>query len=681
MYSFWQEFKEQIENERDRWSLWLPVLFAIGIGVYFALSFEPSMWFSLVFIELLIVLAIIWRFNPFKLLIILILSLLLLGFADAQMKTIYLAKQETLTSASKLYITGRIKNVDYNSRGKKRVVLDDVADFDGKFKFDDVKVALMSKDEPFVEGQCIELIANLMPLPKTSIVGGFQFDRKSFFEGISINGYALSFASQVDCLDNPNIADKFDNIIALIRNKIITNINRVLSPDEASITAAIVAGERGKISKTLINNYRDSGLAHFLSISGLHMSMIAGLMFFLVRLIVTFITPISTRYDSKKISAVFAILISIFYLLISGAQVPTQRAFIMTFIVLLGVMFSRRAISMKTISWAAFIVLIIAPQALIGASFQMSFAAVIALIAFYEKYAGRLHLFLQGDNAKENPLWLKIIKIAWVYVMGILVSDLVASLATLPFAIYHFNRIAIYTTLANLLAGPIIGLIIMPFVLISLLLMPLGLDAFTLKIVGFGVAKVNEITAFVSSIPNAALPVLAMPLWGLLLIVFGGLWLCIWTSSLRRWGWIGIIIGFLSLFTAKIPDVIINDDASLVALKDNQGELIILPSRGNYFDKKIWLDKTANHKLLATESKKIKKIYKGDLTDKNWINLECYTDYCIYKTIVRINKSGGIKIKNKDLEFTDTLGASIYLHGDNLEIKTVREFVGNRPWN
>lgn len=681
MYSLFQEFKEQIENQKDRFSLWLSVLFAIGIGTYFALPFEPSMWFSLVFIELIIVLAIIWRFKPLNLLVIMVLGLIVLGFTDAQLKTIYLAKQETIATQTKLYITGRIKDVDYNSRGKKRVVLDNVVDFDNKYKFDDVKIALMSKTEPFVEGQCIELIANLMPLPKTSIVGGFQFDRKSFFEGIGINGYALSFASEVECSQAPSFIDKFDNLIAIIRNKIIANINQVLPPDEASITAAIVAGEKGKISKTLINNYRDSGLAHFLSISGLHMSMIAGLMFFLVRLIITFVTPISTRYDSKKISAIFAILISIFYLLISGAQVPTQRAFIMTFIVLLGVIFSRRAISMKTISWAAFIVLIIAPQALIGASFQMSFAAVIALIAFYERYAGSLHRFLQGDNSKDNPIWLKTVKIFWIYVIGILVSDLVASLATLPFAIYHFNRIAIYTTLANLLAGPIIGLIIMPFVLVSLLLMPLGLDAFTLKIVGFGVAKVNEITAFVSSIPNAGFPVLAMPLWGLLLIVFGGLWLCIWTSSLRRWGWIGVVIGFLSLFTAKIPDVIINDDASLVALKDNQGELVILPSRGHYFDKKIWLDKTASRKLSSIESKEIKKIYKGELTNKNWIDLVCNDDYCVYKEIIKINKLGGIKIKNEDFVIKDTLGASIYLREDKVEIKTVRKFVGDRPWN
>ena len=146
----------------------------------------------------------------------------------------------------------------------------------------------------------------------------------------------------------------------------------------------------------------------------------------------------------------------------------------MTFIVLLGVLFARQAISMRMLGWAALIVLIVSPQALIGASFQMSFAAVAALIAFYERYAGSLHRFLTGSNGRDITLPGRVMRILWAYFIGIMVSDLVASLATLPFAIYHFNRIAVFTTLTNLLAGPIIGFVIMPFVLAALLLMQIG---------------------------------------------------------------------------------------------------------------------------------------------------------------------------------------------------------------
>ena len=170
------------------------------------------------------------------------------------------------------------------------------------------------------------------------------------------------------------------------------------------MTAAIVAGERGGMSRELINNYRDSGLAHFLSISGLHMSMLAGMMFFLVRFVSSLVPPVIARYDTKKFSAVFAILMSAVYLVISGAAVPTQRAFIMTFIVLLGVLCSRQAISMLTISWAAMLVLLISPEALIGPSFQMSFAAVIVLIAFYERYDGSMHRFQNGGGSKNVRL-------------------------------------------------------------------------------------------------------------------------------------------------------------------------------------------------------------------------------------------------------------------------------------
>ena len=427
---------------------------------------------------------------------------------------------------------------------------------------------------------------------------------------------------------------------------------------------------------------KNSGLAHFLSISGLHMSMLAGLMFFLVRLLLALIPPLALCYDSKKTAAVFAILMSAVYLVISGAEIPSQRAFIMTFIVLLGVLFARKAISMRMISWAALIVLVISPQALISASFQMSFAAVAALIAFYERFAGGLHRFLNGHENAEISLPSKVVRIVFAYVAGILVSDLVASLATLPFSIYHFNQIAVYTTFGNLLAGPVIGLIIMPFVLIALLLMPFNMEVWALKIVGFGVEKVNEITAYVASLPEAGYRVAAMPFWGLMLIVFGGLWLCIWRLKWCRWGWVLILAGSLSIFTVRIPDVMADKYGEVFAVKDEQGRLVILPSRGNAFTKKIWLEKTANRKLSAKESRKLKDIYDGKKTDRSWIDMECDERVCVYKDAVVIVKFGGIEIGERDFDLYAAEGAQFFVNGHGkVQAETVRSYIGRRPWN
>lgn len=681
MRLFWYHLQEMFFNERSRWFMWIPVFFGVGIGIYFLFPTEPSRWLTLAFIEAILVLAYFGRHSPDRLLGLSAVMIILLGFANIQLKTIYLSKNEIISYDRKLYLSGRVSDLGTNFRGNPRFVLEDIRDFDGNKLAGRYRISMTSKNSELKEGECVELIATVFAPQKPNMVGSYQMDRKLYYEGINASGFASSRALPIECETKLSLSGVLHKAASDLRKRVVTKINKVLPADEAGIASAIVAGERGGINQKIINNYRDSGLAHFLSISGLHMSMIAGLMFFLVRFVIALIPPLALRYDSKKIAAVFAVFMSMVYLVISGAQIPSQRAFIMTFIVLLGVLFSRQAISMRMISWAALIVLVISPQALISASFQMSFAAVVALIAFYERFAGSLHRFLNGEGNRDLSLPIKVMRIVWVYIIGILVSDLVASLATLPFAIYHFNRIAVYTTLGNLLAGPIIGLIIMPFVLIALLLMPFNLEAWALKIVGFGIEKVNEITAYTASLPNAGYQVVSIPLWGLLLIVFGGLWLCIWNERWRIMGWIGIILGAMSILTVKVPDVIVDKYAEVFAVKDNKGELVILPSRGNNFAKKIWLEKTANDKLSAKESKKLKKIYDGELTDKDWIDLSCEERSCIYKDRIVIIKFGGIEIDGNDFDLHKAEGASFFIDEEKVQVETVRNYIGFRPWN
>lgn len=678
MFIFRHKIKEYFFEEQDRWFLWVPVLFACGIGFYFLLPTEPSLWGSLVLFESLLALAVFKRRSLPWLAGLFVVATVLCGFITIQLTTVYLANQNSKIDEQTDYFRGKITRIDHNYRGNERLILENVENFENKKIKGKIRISQRTKSSGLKIGQCAEMVAKIMPLPKAAMAGGYQFDRKFFYEGLSASGYSISQISETDCAGQPSWRNGFNRFWSDLRSRVVRRINQVLPKDEAGITAAIVAGERGGISRQITNNYRDAGLAHFLSISGLHMTMLAGLMFFLIRLIVAFIPPLALRFDSKKISAVFAIILGAFYLLISGAQVPTQRAFIMTFIVLLGVLVSRRAISMKTIAWAALIVLLISPYALIGASFQMSFAAVVVLIAFYEKYAGRLQRFLRGENPQKGWGIGKIIRLIWIYIAGIVVSDLVASLATLPFAIYHFNRIAVYTTLGNLLAGPVIGLVIMPFVLLALLLMPLGLDYWPLKLVGFGVAKVNEITAYVAALPHAGFQVLAMPFWGLLLIVFGGLWLCLWNCPWRKWGWLGIIAGMLSMLSVSVPELMISADGELVALKDRHSEMVILPTRGKNFYKQMWLEKTANDKLTAEENKKLRKIYQGKAVDLRWLDLRCDRESCLYKQRYKILKSGGLVVDRKRFDTQKALGASFYENG---KIVTVRESIGFRPWN
>lgn len=676
MRLFFYHFREQFLAEQSRWWLWYPVFFASGIGFYFALPQEPSKWVTLSVIEGLILCAILLRRHIRWLYLLFIIGLFTLGFASIQLRAIYLSARQAPVPEEKLYLQARIKHLDYNSKGNLRLTIDRLYDFEDTPLAGTFRISMRGKDSSLSAGQCVEMVAKLMPNPSASLPGGYQFDRKSFFLGLSGSGYADSRILPVACREAPSWRERIGFWKAKQRTAIINHIKSILPADEASVAAAIIAGEQGGIKRQQINNYRDSGLAHFLSISGLHMSMITGLMFFLVRLLIAFVPPLALRYNSKKIAAVFALIISFVYLQISGSAIPAQRAFIMTFIVLLGILLDRRAISMNTIALAALLVLLMSPEALIGASFQMSFAAVIALIAFYEKNASALQHFL--NTAASQSIILRITKIIIIYIVGILVSDLIASLATLPFAIYHFNRISVFTTVANLLAGPVIGLLIMPFTLLSLLLMPLGLDYYAVQVVGFGISLVNDITAYVSSLPSAAYPVLSMPFWGLLLIVFGGLWLCIWQEKFRHWGWFAIAIGFLSLAVVRKPDVLINAEGDMAGVLDKFDNLVILPHRGDAFTKKIWLDKTASVALEGKQKEMLRNIYQGKEKAEDWLDLECGTTICHYRKIFQSDKSGTHKLNGKELEPRKEKGLAVYLPD---KVVSVRETVGSRLWN
>ena len=657
--------------EKERWFSWISVLFGMGIGLYFGLSAEPSLWWTLGIIEIFILIVILYRKSEEKLLFLSIPAIVLAGFTYIQLDAAYIAKTPRLEGEEAIYVQGRISNVDYNSKQRQRITLEKMQNFAGEEIKGSYKITLMpyAAEKTFQVGECVELAAKVMPPYPTTMVGGYQFDRKTFFDKINGTGYSLSRVFVIPCGKSQITGE---SVIEKIRNKIVKRIESVLPQDEAGIASALIAGVRNGISQRVTNNYRDSGLAHFLSISGLHMSMLAGFMFLLVRYVVVLMPSLALRYDSKKIAAVFAVVMSFVYLLISGYSVPTQRAFLMTLIFLIGVMISRRSISMRTISWAALCVLMVSPVALITPSFQMSFAAVVALIAFYESCRSYVQIKVRDKN---------IFKIVLVYLFGIVVSDFIASIATLPYSIYHFNRVAVYTSLGNLLAGPIIGLWIMPFVLISMLLMPFGLDYIPLKILGYGIHWVNEITAYVSALPHAGVPVMSMPMWGLIAITLGGLWLCLWQRKWRHFGWIGIMIGSLSLCLAQTPDVLIDNTGKAIAIKDKADNMVVLPSRGKSFIKNIWLEKNSSPKRTDKEKKELSKIWQGREEDKSWLDLSCDKTSCTYKDKVKIIKGKGLELNNQTFDHESSGGASIYLEGDHITIHTVRDYTGHRYWN
>lgn len=623
---------EKILNaEREQLFAWVPVLFGVGIGVYFALPFEPSLWITLGLIEATIIAAYLFRYYPALLRMLAVVAIMLAGFTDIQLKTVYLKPKMPEVTEGDYYLRGQIEKKDTNYRGRPRIVLSNMENLNGEEIKGKYRLTILSKNKTLEVGKCVELVAEVAPVMKANLVGGYQPDRRLFFEGINGGGYVASGVFEIECSQNLSF---WTRTVDRWRRKASEMIAEKLPAEEASVAAAIITGNRELMTQKQIEEYRDSGLAHFLSISGLHMSMLAGLMFFFVRLVMAFIPALSLRYNSKKTAAILALLISTIYLCISGAAVPTQRAYIMTFVVLLAVLFERQAISMRVLAIAAMIILVISPQMLVNISFQLSFAAVVGLVAFYERFGKRAESFLAGEHI---GLVRKFLRGMLTYFVGIIIADLVASLATLPLIIYHFNRVALYTSITNCIAGPIIGFVIMPAILLVLLTIPLGLSWLPLKVAGWGIGWINDLTAWISAQPHAVAEVYSFPLWGLLIIISGGLWLCLWHSRWRHLGWIAIICGFLSLCFVKVPDVVAGDGGKAVAVKNSSGKLQVFEG-GNKWMKQNWMEKFASS-----------NVDKEDIAEPDL----------------------------SDIDFGKEIGVSIYGN----KIKSVRDYIGYRPWN
>lgn len=659
------EIKENFFAEQSRWLAWVPFLFGFGIAVYFALPFEPNYWYSLGIFEVTLLLFYLLRHKGLHLLFTAIL-LVEFGFMDIQLQTLLKSRKVTFTPEVTDYIKGQISAVSYNEKGRKRLLLQNAENFDeplnGKYRV----TVMNGGNTDFEVGQCVELVGTFFPPSPVPVLNGFQLNRKYFYEEIIGIGYANSFVFVIDCEQKQ--ASSFRIRLNKIRQRITDDVAKILPPDEAGIVDAVLIGEQSRTPKFIVNNYRDSGLAHFLSVSGLHMGAIAGLMFFVLRFLLALFPAIALRYDVKKLAAVGAILFSGLYLLVSGMAIPAERAFIMTAVVLLGVIFNRQAISMRMVCFAGLMLLIISPQTLISISFQMSFAAVVALIAFYEKYAQKIALW-----SVNRGIFSKI----FFYLAGIVICDFVASLATMPFAIYHFHRVSVYTSLANLLAGPLIGLILMPLILLCLVALPSGLALYPLQALGYGVGWLNRITEFVSALPHSVVYVDSLPFWGFALIVCGGYWLCVWQRKWRLWGILPILIGFSTIFFGLQPDMVFAPKGEGIALRNKAGEMLLMPLKTDSWTVSVWRENLHLKELNKEQKAELKKIFAGSKTDLENIALKCYAEKCIYLDSIEFSKQGNIRIDGKNIDNSD--GGYIFKR-DKTKVMPLQPQGVCRPW-
>lgn len=575
--------------ERDRWILWLPVALGSGIGCYFALPFEPVRWVGPLFLAIgLFAAGIGWRRRPRLLLASFALGVFALGFTLAAERSRTVAAPVLSHPTKPLSIEGRIADVEPLEQGLHRLILDQLTWPDGTDSAaapGRLRIRLREMTQEWRPGQRIRLRAVLMPPPAPAAPGAYDFSRQAWFQGIGAVGYAVGAPRLLPDREDAGAFERIRLGLANLRHDLTQRI--VAAIDEGGmgrgtgwVAAALITAERGPVSPELLQAYRDAGLAHILVIAGMHMSMVAGLVFVAIRGGLAAIPWIALRYPIKKWTAVAALLITLGYLIISGAPVPTERAFMMNAILLMAVLLDREAISLRSITWAALLILLLRPEALIGASFQMSFAAVYGLISGYEVLGPWFSRWRHAHRGRwATPLF---------YVAGILLTTQIAGTATAFYTIYHFNRYATYGLLGNFLAVPVVGFWVMPSALLAFCLMPFGLDFWAWQMMGAGIVCVSRIAQWVAALPGASVDLPAMPVSALVLFTLGGSWLVLWRRRWRLWGLAGMAAAVLLYGLHRPPDVLIAPSGRMMAGRSADGALVFSRTQGEKMLRETW---------------------------------------------------------------------------------------------
>jgi competence protein ComEC len=359
-----------------------------------------------------------------------------------------------------------------------------------------------------------------------------------------------------------------------------------LSGGLASFAEALITGERGAIPKEINESLQVSGLAHVLSISGLHLSLVAGGIFWLVRALLALSPALAQRRPIKKWAAVAALLAGFGYMLLAGAGVATQRSYIMLAIMFVAILLDRPAISMRNLAIAALVVLATTPEAALAAGFQMSFMAVMGLAAFYQTWSD--WRASRKEYTMHGPVW-RMSRAVGLAIFAMAATTLVAgSLSSIP-AAYHFGRIAPLSLVANVLALPIISFIVMPFAVVAVLLMPLGLEAPPLWIMGEGVRLVLAVSDGVAGLPAARLDIPPISASAAAVMTAGAVFLCLWRGLLRLAG-VGVLLaGLLAAPFGARYDVLVDPTASTVAVRGEDGLLVPADPRRGRFAVEKWL--------------------------------------------------------------------------------------------
>jgi competence protein ComEC len=578
----------QLEAEQERWFLWLPVLFGAGVALYFALPTEPAVAATLLPAALAFTLFLTRRKRGVSGLVWAALLAIACGVAAAKLRTEAVRAPVLSARIGPVDMRGIVELIEPRATGGQRLTLSvtDISGLDPR-KWPAVLRVRASVENPELQpGDLVRLRANLSPPPWPSLPGDYDFARAAWFQSLGAVGFANGAATRLvaDAPATLPLSLQARAVIERARQAIGRRILAALPGETGAIANALITGERGGISDATNQAYRDAGLFHILSISGLHMVIMAGAVFSLIRLSLAAIPSIALRYPIKKWAAAGAMLGALAYLLISGSAFATVRSYIMISIMFLAVLLDRPAVALRNVALAALGILVLWPESLFDAGFQMSFAAVVCLVSVYEWLRTREER-RAGGKPQRGPIGHGL-----HFLGDIVTSTLVASLSVAPFGIYHFHNTQQFAVLANVIAIPVCNLVVMPAALAALMLMPLGLEAGPLWVMGWGIEAMGWCARLVAALPGAVGRLPSIPTLAFALMLAGGLWAALWGTRWRVLGAVPILIGLLLAPTARHPDVLIGRGGELIAVRGEDGLLSALGARPSSFELARWLE-------------------------------------------------------------------------------------------
>ena len=401
---------------------------------------------------------------------------------------------------------------------------------------------------------------------------------------------------------------------------------------------------------------------------------------------------LALRFSLPLVAAAAGALAGIAYTMLTGAEIPTVRACIAALLILLGIAAGREAFTMRLLAVGALVILLLWPQSLAGASFQLSFAAIAAIVALHEhpRVKALLSRRDEGFPAKAGRM-----------LIGLVLTGLAVEVALAPIALYHFHKAGFYGALANIVAIPLTTFIIMPLEALALLFDLAGLGGPFWWLADHSLSLLLRLAHLTASAPGAVALLPSMPRGAFALIILGGLWLILWRTRWRTFGLAPIILGAGWALSTPAPDLIVTGDGRHLAVRTDRGGFALLRDRaGDYVRDTLSEASGYEGELVALEDLPAAAC-SDDLCavdivrdDRKWRLLASrssrFVDFgplakaCAEADIVvsdrRLPSTCNPRWLKADRPFLARSGGLSIVLGSDPEVTSVRDRVGDHPW-